>query len=453
MRLLLFVIVLLIGFVQQAPLARAQAPAPQTVAHEGLLVGTADLLFGQVFRLSMAKPSRQPLEKGAQLFQGDTLETGGDGHVYVATVDKGFISIRPNSRLTIESYQASLTNANETAIRFTLHQGVARFVSGQAVSAAKNRFRLNTPVAAIGVRGTDFTVFTSASVTRASVLSGRIAVSPFNDTCLASGLGACRGSSTVDLGAGGVPVIELTRGDKLPRLLQSEELAPDRLIPPRPDEQPSKRLSDSGGTTSSDISRDSVGLVSQALPANAGLAEVKADRRLINPESLAPPVLNWGRWKSLADISAAELHEELVNARVAAILGPYLLRVSNAAVMPLPQNGRVGFVLRDYEAFLVPPNGKATALGVQSPELLIDFSNQRFSTRLELTGAQAEALSFRSSGGITATGLLMNDQAEQPTKLLRGVIAGPGGSQAGYLFEQRLSDGLGKVSGATRWVR
>ena len=479
MRAFVFLTALLLGLAQQVPLAQAQAQAqpaaPQTVVGSGPLVGTADLLYGQVFRLMSAKPgqpgpkpSRQPLQKGAQLFQGDTLETGENGHVYIATVDQAFISIRPNSRLTIESYQASPGNANNTAIRFTLHQGVARFVSGQAVSAAKNRFRLNTPVAAIGVRGTDFTVFTTSTVTRASVLSGRIAVSPFNESCQASGLGPCRGASSLDLAAGDVPVIELTRGDQLPKLLQSEELAPDRLVPPRPDERPSQRSSGrssersterasgsgAAATASSGISVGSAGAAAEASPVNSALAEVKADDRLLNPQSLPPAVLNWGRWKALADMPAGELNDSgLVDTQVAAILGSYLLRVSSTAVLPLPQTGKVGFVLRDHEVFLVQPNGKATALGVQSPELFIDFPSQRFSTRLDLTGAQDGVLSFRSSGGITATGLLMNDQAEQPATLLRGVVAGPGGSQAGYLFEQRLGPEQGRVSGATRWAR
>ena len=479
MRAFVFLTALLLGLAQHAPLAQAQAQAqpaaPQTVVGSGPLVGTADLLYGQVFRLMSAKPgqpgpkpSRQPLQKGAQLFQGDTLETGENGHVYIATVDQAFISIRPNSRLTIESYQASPGNAKDTAIRFTLHQGVARFVSGQAVSAAKNRFRLNTPVAAIGVRGTDFTVFTTSTVTRASVLSGRIAVSPFNESCQASGLGPCRGASSLDLAAGDVPVIELTRGDQLPKLLQSEELAPDRLVPPRPDERPSQRSSGrssersterasgsgAAATASSGISVGSAGAAAEASPVNSALAEVKADDRLLNPQSLPPAVLNWGRWKALADMPAGELNDSgLVDTQVAAILGSYLLRVSSTAVLPLPQTGKVGFVLRDHEVFLVQPNGKATALGVQSPELLIDFPSQRFSTRLDLTGAQDGVLSFRSSGGITATGLLMNDQAEQPATLLRGVVAGPGGSQAGYLFEQRLGPEQGRVSGATRWAR
>lgn len=40
-------------------------------------------------------------------------------------------------------------------VRFKLETGVARAISGTAAESAKDRFRLNTPLVAIGVRGTD----------------------------------------------------------------------------------------------------------------------------------------------------------------------------------------------------------------------------------------------------------------------------------------------------------
>lgn len=437
----------------------AQAPAPQTGLGGTPVVGIADLLYGNVTRLSLAKPGEpqgqaQPLKKDAQLFQGDTIETDDNGYVYIVTVDQAFISIRPKSRLTIESYHISSGNINQTAIRFTLHRGVARFVSGQAISAAKNRFRLNTPVAAIGVRGTDFTVFTTDVVTRASVLSGRIALSPFNESCLPAGLGTCHGSSSLDLAAGGVPVIELTRGDQMPKLLRSEELAPDRLVPPRPDEQPAQKTSTKATRSNPEPASSGVYQAAQTTPETSVLAEIKADDRLGNPVGPSSSVIDWGRWKAIADIPADDLdYADLVDAQVAAILGPYVLNVSNTALLKLPQTGKVGFVLQEFEAFLVKPDGTARALSVQDTELLVDFSRNRFSTRLNLMGSEHGAVVFQSSGGITSRGRLMNDQAEQPTQLLRGVIAGPEGSQAGYLFEQHLSNGLGNISGATRWAR
>lgn len=558
---------LLLGLLAWPDLARAQSGLPVPQVHgfvQGVqpqtlgkvVVGTADLIYGEVSRQSgHSHPSPStlntppaapftPLRKGMQLFEGDTVQTGQNGHLYLATTDKAFISVRPNSRLTIELYRAQPNDPSNVSIRFTLHEGVARFVSGQAVSAAKNRFRLNTPVAAIGVRGTDFTVFTSESVTRASVMSGRIAVSPFNEGCVALGFGPCQGRATVDLAAGEFPVIELSRGDKMPRLIRSEELSPDRVVPPRNDERPSGSVKPNGSASpepysatssvpsspssastassssepvaaaspdsSSPVSPGSLasnadgGLVSSAskslasnsastgaLTAPAGplatelsndklladqglssIAEIRAEERIANPlggeaiDSFDPPpvlpdpVLHWGRWKAIAQLPAEALltSQGADPIQVAAILGPYLIWADQAALGPVPLQGRASFLLRDHEVVLLPPLGQqqaqAITLGVENPELTVDFAARTYSTQLDLTGAPGGTLGFRSRGGLTGSGQLRNDnKVDPPGVALRGQLAGPEAQQAGYAFELRLAPDVGTVSGVTRWVR
>ena len=559
---------LVLGLLAWPGLARAQSglPVPQVhgLAQGGqqqalgkVVVGTADLIYGEVSRQSgHSHPSPStlntppaapftPLRKGMQLFEGDTVQTGQNGHLYLATTDQAFISVRPNSRLTIELYRAQPNDPSNVSIRFTLHEGVARFVSGQAVSTAKNRFRLNTPVAAIGVRGTDFTVFTSESVTRASVMSGRIAVSPFSEGCVALGFGPCQGRATVDLAAGEFPVIELSRGDKMPRLIRSEELSPDRVVPPRNDERPSGSVkpngsaspepysatssvpsSPSSASTASSSSEpvaaaspdssspvspvpvassvDAAGVVSPAtesLAANAvsagsfppdarplatelpnerlsvdqglsSIAEIRAEERIANPlgggaiDSFDPPpvlpdpVLHWGRWKAIAQLPAESVlaSQGADPIQVAAILGPYLIWVDQAALGPVPLQGRASFLLRDHEVVLLPPLGQqqaqAITLGVENPELTVDFAARTYSTQLDLTGAPGGTLGFRSRGGLTGSGQLRNDnKVDPPGVALRGQLAGPEAQQAGYAFELRLAPDVGTVSGVTRWAR
>ena len=510
---------LLLGLLAWPDLARAQSglPVPQVhgLAQGGqqqalgkVVVGTADLIYGEVSRQSgHSHPSPSaprapfsPLRKGMQLFEGDTVQTGQNGHLYLATTDQAFISVRPNSRLTIELYRAQLNDPSNVSIRFTLHEGVARFVSGQAVSTAKNRFRLNTPVAAIGVRGTDFTVFTSESVTRASVMSGRIAVSPFNDGCVALGFGPCQGRATVDLAAGEFPVIELSRGDKTPRLIRSEELSPDRVVPPRNDERPSGSVKPNGSASPepysatssvpSSSSSASNSASTGALTAPAGplatelsndklladqglssIAEIRAEERIANPLGggaidppdppvLADPVLHWGRWKAIAQLPAEALltSQGADPIQVAAILGPYLIWVDQAALGPVPLQGRASFLLRDHEVVLLPALGQqqaqAITLGVENPELTVDFAARTYSTQLDLTGAPGGTLGFRSRGGLTGSGQLRNDnKVDPPGVALRGQLAGPEAQQAGYAFELRLAPDVGTVSGVTRWAR
>jgi len=418
-------------------------------------VARADIVSGSALRLPAGQASGIALRSGDAVFEGDTLDTAGGGHVYLSTADKAFISVRPGSRLTIDRYRVSDAggaNASATEVRFTLHRGVARLVSGNAVSAAKDRFRLNTPLAAIGVRGTDFTVFADAQVTRASVLSGRISVSPFTADCLPSGLGPCGGAAALELGAGELPVIELRRGDQAPRLIQSQELRPDRVSPPAPQEAPAAPASQSGASAAPRAS----GGTSPGPVADVGvtsLAEVKADDRVIDPKNLPAPTVFWGRWQAYAGLPAQEALNLFQDGRFAGgMLTPYGVAVDAASARPLPVSGRVGFVLRDAEAWRVNVSTGATqALSVASPELIIDFGKARYSTRLYLQGSEG-TVQFRSQGGLAANGWLLNDSAEAGT-LLRGVVVGDSSVQAAYAFRQQLPQPGEQVIGATRWAR
>lgn len=121
----------------------------------------------------------QAVKAGHSVQAGDRLSTGADGYVYIKTVDNGFLILRPNSDASIIAYQADSHTPANSRFKFELREGVARSISGQAVKNARQNFRFNTPVAAIGVRGTDFTVFTDAQTTRIAVLSGGVVVSGF----------------------------------------------------------------------------------------------------------------------------------------------------------------------------------------------------------------------------------------------------------------------------------
>ena len=147
-----------------AGLAHAQAAA----------AGEVSFVAG-IVQASAGGPARD-LKVGDVVSQGDALVTGATGHLHIRTVDKGFLALRPNSRARIELYEFAPGNPAGTRIRLTLDAGVMRSVSGEGAQAARQNFRLNTPVAAIGIRGTDFSVSTTDALTRAVVRSGAIVV-------------------------------------------------------------------------------------------------------------------------------------------------------------------------------------------------------------------------------------------------------------------------------------
>ena len=131
---------------------------------------------------------RKALE-GDAVQEGELLQTGADGFLYVKTADNGLFILRPNTKARIVAYQIDNANPENTRVKLELLSGVARSKSGDAVKRARQNFRFNTPVAAIGVRGTDFTVFTDDKTSRVSVLSGGIVMSGFGDACRPDGGG------------------------------------------------------------------------------------------------------------------------------------------------------------------------------------------------------------------------------------------------------------------------
>ncbi|MBK9684459.1 MAG: FecR domain-containing protein [Betaproteobacteria bacterium] len=87
------------------------------------------------------------------VFVGDRVETSASGHVHLKFVDDAAVAVRPDSSLEIQAYRFDAQRPAGSEVRLQVEHGIARSISGRATEVDKNRFRLNTPVAAIGVRG------------------------------------------------------------------------------------------------------------------------------------------------------------------------------------------------------------------------------------------------------------------------------------------------------------
>ncbi|MGZ5030126.1 MAG: FecR family protein, partial [Methylobacter sp.] len=173
-------------------------------------VGRVTLAIGQAVAHNK-KGEQRLLKRGDPVYVDETIETSAGGHVHLRFVDEGTVSLRPNSRLSIELYHYDKMQPKNSAIRFNLEAGVVRSISGKATQAAHDRFRLNTPITAIGVLGTDFVVRAEPEKMWAGVYSGAIAISPLGAQCAANGLGACAGATRLSEAMGSV-MIEFNGG-------------------------------------------------------------------------------------------------------------------------------------------------------------------------------------------------------------------------------------------------
>ena len=116
-------------------------------------VGEVSLVLGRAYL--ERDEARVLIEAGAKVRVGDRVFTEAGGHVHVRFVDDALVSVRPSSTLDVVRYDYDASKPENSAVKFELSEGVARAISGEAAKSARERFRMNTPIAAIGVRGTD----------------------------------------------------------------------------------------------------------------------------------------------------------------------------------------------------------------------------------------------------------------------------------------------------------
>ncbi len=95
------------------------------------------------------------LQVRSPVFEGDTIATAPNSDVKMRFSDGGYVYLRPNSRFLIERYQ-NAENADEDRGFFSLLRGGLRMITGLIGKRNTENQRIKTPVATIGIRGTDF---------------------------------------------------------------------------------------------------------------------------------------------------------------------------------------------------------------------------------------------------------------------------------------------------------
>lgn len=423
-----------------------------------------------VFVSGQAQVGRHAAVQDATVEEGDQLSTGADGYIYMKTVDDGFLILRPNSSARVVAYAIDRNDPSKTQVKLELLQGVARTISGQGVKQARQNFRFNTPVAAIGVRGTDFTVYTDQQTTRVSVLSGGVVMSGFGANCLATGRGPCEGRNARELFAGqnGL-LLQVERGNGVPQLLQNPLLAPDQAEKPRGDEPAAKQTLSTAPVAQVNLdpqrSEQSLSNARQVpvavtppvvIPSAPPVAVVTPEPAPVPvPVPVAPaapvatgPEIFWGRWQTIAGLSPQLGRTGDADVESATYYGAYAItRVTNSALV-LPTEGTAAFKLTGGEAVMTR-DGIDNFAKIESGQLSMDFSKRTFGTSLVVANGNDRA-SVIGSGVVTDKGMLYQDAASDT--IIRGYVGGANADQAGYIFKNYATPGL-TVSGATLWNR
>lgn len=94
---------------------------------------------------------------GTEIEEGDIVETAMDGTVGLLMNDDTALSLGPNSRLTIDEYVYD-PNASGGSFLSKLWRGTLGFISGNISGSSPENVKVDTPLATIGIRGTEFYV-------------------------------------------------------------------------------------------------------------------------------------------------------------------------------------------------------------------------------------------------------------------------------------------------------
>ncbi len=114
--------------------------------------GTVDAVTGTASVSDQSGKSVTVIQ-GQNIYEGQTINTGVDGEVHLITDDSGMIAVRPDTVFRIDEYKAEGSSADK--IFMSLLRGSIRSITGWIGKHNASGYRITTPTATIGIRGTD----------------------------------------------------------------------------------------------------------------------------------------------------------------------------------------------------------------------------------------------------------------------------------------------------------
>ena len=142
----------------------------------GLLAAEAarvDFTVGEVVAVQ-ADGTRRLLARGEKVSPGETVDTGA-GRVQLRFTDGAMVSLQPQTQFRIDAYEfRGQADGGEKGF-FSLLKGAMRTITGTIGKTERKAYRLDTAVATIGIRGTEYAVSYGNSIT-VSTYSGLVEV-------------------------------------------------------------------------------------------------------------------------------------------------------------------------------------------------------------------------------------------------------------------------------------
>jgi hypothetical protein len=446
------------------PAAWAQ-PSPAVSGAAVTAVARVAVTVGETLRVAPGGQT-QTLQVGSSLMPGDRVRTGPDAVAILVFADEGRISLRADSELLIRHYEIDPAGV-KTRIELELIKGTVRQISGNASRSQPDRYRLNTPIAVIGVRGTDFIAKTASDAVEAFVHEGRIVLLARTDGCAEGSTAGCdplvMASSASNLryvrlsAAGQVEQREFRPGE-LEKVFGIETASARGASPALARAQGGTEFQLPLGTQ---FITDTIFVAGLGQPARSGESTpvsapvVPAAAAPENPVVAVAPLpkdLVWGRFGNgqLVNTQLAMLtYEAASSGRHVTVgeLGEYALwRTNPSGRLDTSLKGSAQFALAASEAWLTQPSG-TTSAQVKGATLSVDFDLSTFAATVALNHVATGDANVAVKGRVNDEGLFVGTTA---TDRVAGSLTRDG-KEAGYLFSKDVS--AGTFRGVTLWGR
>jgi hypothetical protein len=440
--------------------------APVAWAHPSAPIGRISLAIGEVYRVG-PDGQRAVLQVGDALREQDRLVTGANALLMVMFVDQARLSLRADTEVLIRHYRIDPAGA-ATQLDMELVRGTVRQISGEAARRQPERYRLNTPIATIGVRGTDFLARASSSKVETYVHEGTIVVLPPTDQCRVdcpvlafSSAGDARRylqvlpSGTIERAHVPPEDVERLFGIRAATSREREPVANSGRSGPAAGVQ---------GTSSSLpvimplIFADPQATGGTRLPESHPTVSVPAAAP-VAPVFVAPDItlaplpttLVWGRFNEPLQIPLTLVlsYDQARQGRHVTVgeLSQYALwRSGGAGTITPALTGQATFSLSAAQAFYRTTAGTEVAT-VGSARLTADFDLARFSTTLFMSTATGVSTTLTATGLINDEGLFLS-LAPDGSQRVAGAFS-RNGVEAGYLFNKIVGNGV--FQGVTLW--
>lgn len=102
--------------------------------------------------------AQRNLKRRSKIMEGDVISTDANGMIQIRFVDKALLTLKANSSLDISAYSQAKEQGEDEQVVMNLITGGFRTITGSIGKGDKSAYKVKTPAASIGIRGTNYEV-------------------------------------------------------------------------------------------------------------------------------------------------------------------------------------------------------------------------------------------------------------------------------------------------------